>query len=313
MRDLTLSQEYLLCAVNEKGRLPHLGVERTVCLVAAALLELQLEGCVAVDKKYVTVTGPLPEGQAHLRPLYAFVNRPKPIRKEKLLEEYTYTVTDAQRDELLESIGRSLADLGLVQPVKVGLLGKKQGYAPTPEAISGVVDMIRAELLEEGEITEDVVSLVVLMEKGNCLKPYFSAFEQKQMKQRLRALGESPTGKMVQEMVEYVENMMAIAVGLIAVYSYGRTGGAMSRQRKLEVIQQAEDVTIGELVRLTDVRYSTLKFYTEQGMLPFQQAEENLTRRYKREESIRRIQWIKALRQEGKSIQQIKQMLHAQG
>ena len=101
MRDLTLSQEYLLCAVNEKGRLPHLGVERTVCLVAAALLELQLEGCVAVDKKYVTVTGPLPEGQAHLRPLYAFVNRPKPIRKEKLLEEYTYTVTDAQRDELL--------------------------------------------------------------------------------------------------------------------------------------------------------------------------------------------------------------------
>ena len=72
----------------------------------------------------------------------------------------------------------------------------------------------------------------------------------------------------------------------------------MSRQRKLEVIQQAEDVTIGELVRLTDVRYSTLKFYTEQGMLPFQQAEENLTRRYKREESIRRIQWIKALRQE---------------
>ena len=87
----------------------------------------------------------------------------------------------------------------------------------------------------------------------------------------------------------------------------------MSRQRKLEVIQQAEDVTIGELVRLTDVRYSTLKFYTEQGMLPFQQAEENLTRRYKREESIRRIQWIKALRQEGKSFQQIKQMLHAQG
>ena len=63
----------------------------------------------------------------------------------------------------------------------------------------------------------------------------------------------------------------------------------MSRQRKLEVIQQAEDVTIGELVRLTDVRYSTLKYYTEEGMLPFQQAEENLTRRYKREASIRRI------------------------
>ena len=60
----------------------------------------------------------------------------------------------------------------------------------------------------------------------------------------------------------------------------------MSRQRSMEVIEQSEYVTIGELVRLTGVRYSTLKFYTEEGMLPFEQAEENLTRRYRREESI---------------------------
>ena len=33
----------------------------------------------------------------------------------------------------------------------------------------------------------------------------------------------------------------------------------MARQRKLEAIEQAEYVTIGELVRLTGARYSTLK------------------------------------------------------
>ena len=44
----------------------------------------------------------------------------------------------------------------------------------------------------------------------------------------------------------------------------------MSRQRSMEAIRQAEYVTIGELVRLTDIRYSTLKFYTEEGMLPFE-------------------------------------------
>ncbi len=80
----------------------------------------------------------------------------------------------------------------------------------------------------------------------------------------------------------------------------------MSRQRSMEVIQQAEYVTIGELVRLTDVRYSTLKFYTEEGMLPFEQAGENLTRRYRREESLARIARIKALRAGGKSIPEIK-------
>lgn len=83
----------------------------------------------------------------------------------------------------------------------------------------------------------------------------------------------------------------------------------MSRQRSMEVIENSEYVTIGELVRLTNVRYSTLKYYTEEGMLPFEQAEENLTRRYKREQSVVQIQRIKDLRQEGKSIPEIKAIL----
>lgn len=83
----------------------------------------------------------------------------------------------------------------------------------------------------------------------------------------------------------------------------------MSRQRSLEAIENSEYITIGELVRLTAVRYSTLKHYTEENMLPFEQEEENLTRRYKRVESIKRITFIKDLRKEGKTIPQIKEML----
>ncbi|MCB5369905.1 helix-turn-helix domain-containing protein [Mediterraneibacter faecis] len=83
----------------------------------------------------------------------------------------------------------------------------------------------------------------------------------------------------------------------------------MSRQRSREVIEQAEYVTIGELVRLTAVRYSTLKFYTEEGMLPFEQAEENLTRRYRRVESLERIAQIRRLREQKKTIPEIKEIL----
>ena len=83
----------------------------------------------------------------------------------------------------------------------------------------------------------------------------------------------------------------------------------MSRQRSMEVIEQAEYVTIGELVRLTAVRYSTLKFYTEEGMLPFEQAEENLTRRYRRVESLERIAQIRRLREQNKTIPEIKEIL----
>ena len=83
----------------------------------------------------------------------------------------------------------------------------------------------------------------------------------------------------------------------------------MSRRRSMEAIQTAEYVTIGELARLTDVRNSTLKFYTEEGMIPFQQPEKNLTRRYKREEAVARILGIKKMRAEGKSVPEIREML----
>lgn len=80
----------------------------------------------------------------------------------------------------------------------------------------------------------------------------------------------------------------------------------MSRQRSLEKILQSQYVTIGELVRLTGCRYSTLKHYVEESILPFFQEEENLTRRFDRVRSIERIEAIKAMRESGKSIPDIK-------
>lgn len=83
----------------------------------------------------------------------------------------------------------------------------------------------------------------------------------------------------------------------------------MGRQRSMEVILQAKYVTIGELVRLSNVRYSTLKFYTEEGLIPFEQAEENLTRRYDRELSLKRIEVIVRLRKSGLTMAEIKDEL----
>lgn len=75
----------------------------------------------------------------------------------------------------------------------------------------------------------------------------------------------------------------------------------------------SEYVTIGELVRLTGARYSTLKFYTEEGLLPYLQEDRKLTRRYPRETSAERIAYIRSLRDAGKTIPQIKELLAREG
>lgn len=83
----------------------------------------------------------------------------------------------------------------------------------------------------------------------------------------------------------------------------------MSRQRSMEKILESEYVTIGELVRITNSRYSTLKFYTEEGMLPFEQEEEKLTRRFPREKAVKRIEEIKELKRQGHRVDEIKKLL----
>lgn len=83
----------------------------------------------------------------------------------------------------------------------------------------------------------------------------------------------------------------------------------MSRQRSMEKILASQYVSIGELSRLTGCRYSTLKYYTEEGMLPFEQEEANLTRRYEREKSVQQVNLIRKLRESGKTVPEVKEIL----
>ena len=83
----------------------------------------------------------------------------------------------------------------------------------------------------------------------------------------------------------------------------------MSRQRTMEKIMGSEYVSIGELVRITNCRYSTLKYYTEEGLLDFEQEEENLTRRFPRERAVGQVNEIQKIKKEGHSIAEIKEIL----
>ena len=51
MNDLSLVQQYLLCAVSDGGKLTSLHSERMICFLAGGLLTLELAGCVAAEGK----------------------------------------------------------------------------------------------------------------------------------------------------------------------------------------------------------------------------------------------------------------------
>ncbi|MFS0599499.1 MerR family transcriptional regulator [Peribacillus frigoritolerans] len=86
----------------------------------------------------------------------------------------------------------------------------------------------------------------------------------------------------------------------------------MSRRRSLEDILKSEYISIGELARITDLRYSTLKYYTEADLIPFEQLDENLTRRYPREVAVERVETIKSLKKSGLTIAEIRDKIEKQ-
>ena len=64
-----------------------------------------------------------------------------------------------------------------------------------------------------------------------------------------------------------------------------------------------------QLAELSGIRASTIKYYTEIGILPFVQKDTRLARRYLKSEALKRIEEIKKLRSQELSIAEIKQRL----
>ena len=64
-------------------------------------------------------------------------------------------------------------------------------------------------------------------------------------------------------------------------------------------------LTIGELAEVSGTRLTTLKYYTELGLLPFSQDGERLTRKYIEGEALERLEKIKELKRKRLTIKEI--------
>ena len=217
MKNLSLTQQYLLCVLNKNGKLPTFGLDKTLCLSAAGVLELLMEDALDFDGKKLTVKSPLPEEKAYLRPVYQAVERKQPVKFESIVEYFSLDFTDKHMNELIDSIGAALVQKGCVQrEEKDGLFGGKDLYIPNEADVDAVVQSIRAELLEDGELSEDVVALTMLLNKSGDLKQYFSAYEKKDLKKRLKEIKNDPQNEMVQKAVDYIDSMLCLVVVAIS-------------------------------------------------------------------------------------------------
>ena len=68
-------------------------------------------------------------------------------------------------------------------------------------------------------MTEYIASLIILLDKSKLLKIYFSEYEQKEIKKKLKEITNSDTGKSIKDIVNTVEYMITMMSVLIVAYS----------------------------------------------------------------------------------------------
>ncbi len=209
MHDLTISQGYLLCSLGDKGTISSLRAEVQVGLVASGVMDLLLEGCGTLQQKKFDVAGPLPGRLEPLSSLYEFLQE-KPRILEDIASEYNFSFTDRRYNQLLQDLGRSLVTMGLAEERQGGLWGNKTCYLPDPQGRDQVIQSLRAELLEAGELSDEAAALAVLLAKTGQLGQYFSKYERGAIKARIKELKHTSNNKIVQEMVDYITALVVV-------------------------------------------------------------------------------------------------------
>lgn len=128
-KELGITQQYLLCALNKNGKLSAWSVEQQICFIAGALLELLKEGCCEEEGRKITAKRVPEEDIGYLRPLYGYL-QDKPRKISAIASDYAFTFTGKRMKELLDSVGTSLVMEGCAGEESGGVFVESNHFYP---------------------------------------------------------------------------------------------------------------------------------------------------------------------------------------
>lgn len=213
MESLSVTQEFVLCALKEDGKIPLLkATEVTVCLVSSGVWELVHHHAVRYDdKEDLVCAGALPKQVAYLQPLYEQIKEREPVSAHKLVENYVFAATEKNLHQLIEAIGAELEQVQCGEVVRErGLLHEKVRFHPNQAAVQQVVDKVRDAFFSDSALSDNIVALAALLEESGMLRQYFSKFEADTLRQRLKELANVDEYAFVAGIMDNVETLIEL-------------------------------------------------------------------------------------------------------
>ena len=215
MMVISLTQRFFLCTETGSESVDIRDEKGMFGLVAAALLELELSGCVCIEEKKVRACAPLSEGCAPLAPLYNYIQRKGPVSVGKIARAsfvkdilLLQLPNDSLSWQLRQSVGTALELRGLAQSRD----GKKALFLPKQEAVQAEFAELRATLIDRTlPLDGDTTALALLLDKMGVLAEHFSAAECEQMRDALTQTAQREENAAVLAAMRHFEELWKVS------------------------------------------------------------------------------------------------------
>lgn len=217
MMVISLTQRFFLCTETGSESVDIRDEKGMFGLVAAALLELELSGCVCIEEKKVRACAPLSEGCAPLAPLYNYIRHKGPLSVGKIARAsfvkdilLLQLPNDSLSWQLRQSVGTALELRGLAQS-----RGEKKPFLPKPEAVQAEFAELRATLIDQTlPLDGDTTALALLLDKMGVLAERFSAADCQKMRALLTQAAQREENAAVLLAMQHFERLWKLNTAL---------------------------------------------------------------------------------------------------
>ncbi|CAN7654163.1 GOLPH3/VPS74 family protein [Paenibacillus sp. LjRoot56] len=208
LQNLSLPQEFVLLALDrDTNKLNsifrmHIGLYT----VMACIVELSINGNVTFDNDdTVRISNSASAGEKYLDRLLEIMIAENP-KKLKAWVSYFYYF---KQREIYKMVIESLVDKGVleIEDTEVLFIVPAKKYKDVANTRNHIVEKIRAELLENGNVEDYTVALVLFLNTKSMLKDYFSDYEQKMLKQKLEILRKEDIYKKIRTIDIAIQNL----------------------------------------------------------------------------------------------------------
>ncbi|MBP1997100.1 GOLPH3/VPS74 family protein [Paenibacillus eucommiae] len=212
LKNLSIPQEFVLLALDrETNKLKSIFRQHVALYtVMACIVELSINGNVTFeDDDTVRISNSKSTGEKYLDRLLEIMNDEKPKKLKKWVN-YFYNHIFKQR-EVYKIVVESLVEKGIleIENTEVLFVVPVKKYSDVAKTRNHIVEKIRAELLEHGNVEEHTLALVFFLNVKKMLNDYFSDYEQKTLKQKLEILRNEDILKKIRAVEKAVQYMEA--------------------------------------------------------------------------------------------------------